>query len=659
MTYTTQINTPLAGIIDSLDIAIWELDLNYRILNYNRKAREIYGEGVVGDFCYHAAAGRNNVCPNCPALQVLNGEESGRSQHLRIAADGKAIAIDHTASPLKNETGILTGVVVSIVDITHIKEVEKKLKEHQSELEDRVKERTRELRESEIKYRLLYEESELQKELYHSILHSSSDAIIVYEMTGLVQYVNPAFSVMFGWDLGELKNQRIPFLPESEHEESMKHIMALIHNDVPCHAFRTKRLTKSGQLLNISLSASRYADHRGEPAGMLVTLRDISERVRAEQEVLKARKLESVGVLAGGIAHDFNNILGAILGNISLALAITDEKDEIHELLTASEKASLRAKDLTHQLLTFAKGGEPIKEIASIKNIIRDSASFVLRGSNVRCDFNFGQNLQPVNIDSGQISQVIQNIITNADQAMPTGGIIETSCTNFKSEPQDQLPLEGGDYVKINIKDHGVGIPATILDKVFDPYFTTKEKGSGLGLAITYSIISKHDGHITIDSVPGQGCMITIYLAATQEKLTTNSVKAPATPTKSTGGKILIMDDEEMIRELMERMMSLKGYDVLSAADGEEAIRLYEKASQSGAPIDLIIMDLTIPGGMGGQEAIQKILQFDPQVKAIVSSGYSNDPVMSEYEKYGFCAALAKPFQLQELITTIDQAIAT
>ncbi|MEA3332244.1 MAG: PAS domain S-box protein, partial [Pseudomonadota bacterium] len=341
MTNNTEISTPLAGIIDSLDIAIWELDLNYRILNYNRKAREIYGEGVVGDFCYHAAADRNNVCPDCPALKVLNGEKSGRSQHLRITADGKTIAIDHTASPLKNEAGTVTGVVVSIVDITHIKEIEQKLKEHQSELENKVEERTRELRENEIKFRRLYEESELQKELYHSILHSSSDAIVVYEMTGLVQYVNPAFSEMFGWDLDELKDQRIPFLPESEREESMKHIMTLIHDGVPCHAFRTKRLTKSGQQLNISLSASRYSDHKGEPAGMLVTLRDISERVQAEQELLKARKLESVGVLAGGIAHDFNNILGAILGNISLALTITDEKDKIHEILTASEKASL------------------------------------------------------------------------------------------------------------------------------------------------------------------------------------------------------------------------------------------------------------------------------------------------------------------------------
>ncbi|MEA1923342.1 MAG: PAS domain S-box protein, partial [Pseudomonadota bacterium] len=499
----------------------------------------------------------------------------------------------------------------------------------------------------------------LQKELYRSILSSSSDAIVVYEMTGLVQYINPAFSEIFGWSLDELKGRRIPFLPESEREESMKQIMALIHGGVPCREFRTKRLSKSGQLIDISLSASRYTDHRGEPAGMLVILRDISKRVRAEQEALKVRKLESVGVLAGGIAHDFNNILGAILGNISLALDITDEKDNIHELLTASEKASLRAKDLTQQLLTFAKGGEPIKEIASIEDIIRDSAAFILRGSNVRCDFNFDQNLQSVKIDSGQISQVIQNIITNADQAMPTGGIIEISCTNFKSEPQDQLPVEVGDYIKINIKDHGVGIPATILDKVFDPYFTTKKSGNGLGLAITHSIVNKHGGHITIDSVSGQGCMITIYLAATRKKQTTDPVKAPATPTKSPGGKILIMDDEEMIRELVERMMSLKGYDVLSAADGEEAIRLYEKASQSGAPIDLIIMDLTIPGGMGGQEAIQKILQFDPQVKAIVSSGYSNDPVMSEYEKYGFCAALSKPFQLQELITTINQATAT
>ena len=653
-----QTNAQLADITDSLDIAIWELDINHRILKYNRKAKEIYGENVIGDFCYHAATGLNRICNDCPIEKALKDNESGRSQHTRVTASGKTITIDHTATPLKNEEGEINGFVVSIVDITHLKNIEQELKTHQYQLEELVAERTLALQESETKYCLLYEISKLQEELYRSILNSSSDAIVVYDMIRLVQYVNPTFSEMFGWSLEELQGQHIPFLPESERETSMKHIMALINNGTPCQAFRTKRLTKDGQLKDISLSASRYADHLDQPAGMLVILRDITEHVKTEQEALKVRKLESVGILAGGIAHDFNNILTAILGNLSLARTMTDTKDKIHKLLLASEKASLRAKDLTQQLLTFAKGGEPVKEITSIENIIRDSASFILMGSNVRCNFKFGQALRPVNIDAGQISQVIQNITINAEQAMPVGGVIEIECDNCKYGPQDQLPIAVGDYVKISIKDQGVGIPTTLFDKIFDPYFTTKEKGSGLGLAITHSIIRKHHGYITIDSVEGQGSTITIYLPSSKEKELSDSTKSPHDQAEElTSGTIIIMDDEEIIREVFDEMLSLKGYKVLSAQDGEETIKLYEEARLSDNPVDLIIMDLNIPGGMGGQETVLKILQLNPKAKIVVSSGYANDPVMSDYKKYGFCAALAKPFQFQELMTTIARLI--
>ncbi len=652
-------NNPLANIVDSLDIAIWELDSNYRVLKYNRKAEEIYGENVIGDFCYHAAAGLNKICPDCPAEKVSRGRESGRSQHTRVTANGETITIDHTATPLKNRAEEITGFIVSIVNITHIKAIEQKLKEHQQHLETLVTKRTRELQESEIKYRILYEKSKLQEELYRSILHSSSDAIVIYDMTGLVQYLNPTFSKMFGWNLDELQGQRIPFLPESEREASMQRIVALINEGTPCHAFRTRRLTKQGQLKDISLSASRYADHSGQPAGMQVTLRDITERIKIEKEALKVRKLESIGILAGGIAHDFNNILTAILGNISLARTMTDEKDKTHKYLAASEKASLRAKDLTQQLLTFAKGGEPIKEIASIQEIITDSVSFILRGSNIKCNFNFAQALAPLNIDAGQISQVIQNIIINAQQAMPTGGIIEITCDNYRSEPQDKLPIAADNYVKISFKDQGVGMATTILDKVFDPYFTTKERGSGLGLSITHSIIRKHNGNITIDSIKGQGSTITIYLpTAKEEELSKTTHEPNDQPKKPTNSKIIIMDDEEIIREVVEGMLSPQGYEILSAQDGEETIKLYKEASQTANPINLIIMDLTIPGGMGGQETVQKILKLNPKAKVIVSSGYANDPIMANYKRYGFCGALAKPFKLQQLTAAINKSVA-
>ncbi len=654
--------TVLANLIDSLDIAIWKLDTEYRVLSCNNKARAVYGENAVGDFCYHVAARRNSVCPNCPAQKVLEeGKNSGRSQHSRVTVNGRKIHIDHTATPLKNREGQVTGAVVSVADITHLCEVEDELKRHQNELEKLVAERTHKLTESETRYRLLLEESQRQNELHQSLLHSSSDAIIVYDMVGLVKYINPTFTEIFGWNFDELRGQRIPFLPESEREESMGHILALINEGTACHAFNTRRLTKNNRLIDVSLSASRYADHLGKPAGMLVILRDITRQVKAEKEAHKARKLESVGVLAGGIAHDFNNILTGILGNISLAQTLTDKGSELNKILTASAEASLRAKELTQQLLTFAKGGDPVKRVTNLEAIITDSTKFVLRGSNVKCVFDFARDLKPAKIDAGQISQVIQNIVSNADQAMPSGGIIKIKVENTRPSDSEQIELKSDDHLKITIEDQGCGIPPELIDNVFDPYFTTKTENSGLGLAITHSIINKHGGTITIETEtdPNKktGSTFSIYLPTTAQGKTAEPAEPTTRKIKSANITILIMDDEVMISELLKRILHKKGYKTITATDGEEALELYKETCASGGQIDLSILDLTVPGGMGGQETAQHLLKLNPQAKIVVSSGYFNDPIMANFKDYGFKAALTKPFQMVELLSTIENAL--
>ncbi|NPA25647.1 MAG: PAS domain S-box protein [Deltaproteobacteria bacterium] len=657
MDNTFQPDNPLNKLINNLGIAIWELDCEYRILHYNLKAKAIYGEQVIGKFCYQVAAGRNTVCPDCPAEMVFNGRESGRSLHTRTTVDGRQITIDHIATPLRDQDEQLTGVVVSIIDITDIINTQNELEKHKNKLGKLVEERTRALQESEERYRRLYQEAKLQSSLYQSVLESSSDAIVIYDLQGLTRYINPAFTEMFGWTLEELQGRRIPFMPESEREESLKRITALINDGTPCRAFETTRHTRDGKPLEISLSASRYYDHRGEPAGILVILRDITELKKIEKEAMKVHKLESIGVLAGGIAHDFNNILGAILGNISLALTLTGNDTRISNLLKSCEKASLRARGLTQQLLTFAKGGEPIKKIASIEEIIRDSTNFVLQGSNVKCNFNFATGLWPVNVDADQISQVIQNIIINANQAMPDGGIIEIECRNHRLEASCHT-LESGDYIKIDIKDKGGGIPREVLDKIFDPYFTTKSDGSGLGLTITHSIIKRHNGHIEIESTPGSGSNVTIYLpAAATEDSTSGSVPADPSPASTGKGQVLIVDDEEMIREILSQMLESKGYEVVSAPDGKSAINLYQEALEKKQPFDLVIMDLTIPGGMGGLEASKEIRKIDPGARLVVSSGYSSDPVVANFREHGFCATLNKPFQFKELIEVVNQII--
>jgi len=384
-----------------------------------------------------------------------------------------------------------------------------------------------------------------------------------------------------------------------------------------------------------------------EYISQMITMNSMHNKLYEWQEILRAHKLESLGILAGGIAHDFNNILTAILGNISLVKMWINPSDKIYPRLDAVERASIRAIDLTQQLLTFSKGGAPVKKTTSIVELIKDSAEFALRGSNIKCEFNIDENILPVEADKGQLSQVIHNLVINAEQAMPDGGKIIISVNNIKIKKHESLRIPEGMYVMISIRDSGTGIPKELLDKVFDPYFTTKHKGTGLGLAIAYSIIKNHSGFITVDSEYGKGSVFNIYLPASD----TESIDEETSEDKLYKGKgrVLVMDDEEMVRDAIRDMLVDLGYEVEFAIEGLEAIKKYKEAKLSDKPYDIIIMDLTVPGGVGGKDAIKEILEFDPSAKAIVSSGYSNDPVMANYQTYGFLGVITKPYEFKKL----------
>jgi signal transduction histidine kinase/CheY-like chemotaxis protein len=383
--------------------------------------------------------------------------------------------------------------------------------------------------------------------------------------------------------------------------------------------------------------------------------RDVTISRKLKEESFRVQKLESLGLLAGGIAHDFNNILTGILGSIGLAKLSAAPEDKLFQKLQDAEKGAWRARDLTEQLLTFSRGGAPIKKTTSLGKILNEAVPFALRGSNVKYDLSIPENIMPVEVDEGQINQVIHNLVINADQAMPTGGILSVSAENVYISSEDGLPVSEGAYVVITVKDTGAGIPTEYLEKVFDPYFTTKQKGSGLGLAVSYSIIKGHHGFIRVESDLGRGTSFFIYLPGSDKELNLQSGSAieelPCT------GKILIMDDEAMIRDVALEMLSIKGFEVHCARDGYEAIELYRQAMEQGCRFDAIIMDLTIPGSMGGKETVAELLKMDPTVKAIVSSGYSHDPIMSQYESHGFAGVVTKPYKIENLVNALATVI--
>ena len=382
--------------------------------------------------------------------------------------------------------------------------------------------------------------------------------------------------------------------------------------------------------------------------------REIVERERMESELSRMQKLESLGLLAGGIAHDFNNLLGAIMGNVSLALLDVEPANPAHRQLAKAEQAALRAQELTRQLLTFSRGGAPVKRLIALSGVIAEAAGFSLRGSRVLHELAIPGDLWPVEADEGQMMQVFNNLLINADQAMPSGGIIRISAQNVTLGEGNDLPLSAGRYVKISITDEGTGIPPEHLAKVFDPFFTTKQKGSGLGLAASYSIIRKHEGLITVDSELGRGTTFSIYLPASQGDVTFFS--RVDTFTKG-NGRVLVMDDEEDMRNTTGDMLTRLGYTVDYAGEGVEAVAKYRQAREEGRPFDAVIMDLTVPGGMGGKEAARKLLELDPEARAIVSSGYSQDPIMSDFLSHGFRAVVKKPYRLRELSEVVAAVI--
>ncbi len=541
-----------------------------------------------------------------------NGAWSGEAPGLR--RDGSRITTEITATARWSESGEYQGHICVVRDISERKRTDEAL------------------RASEARFR--------------TITETASSGILVAD-TGTMQflYANPEICRMLGYRKDELLALDVASIhPASELTRVQRSFAAREGMQTYCQRRDGSVFPAEIKSVEIELDGRRC---------LVGFFTDISEKRLLEEERLKTQKLESVGTLAGGIAHDFNNLLQGIFGYISMAKLTLDQRERSLAMLEQAEKALHQSVNLTTQLLTFSKGGRPVKRPTDLRPVIENAVRFALSGSRTDCRIDIAGDLPSVDADEGQISQVVQNIVLNADQAMPTGGTVEIAAKCVVA-PGEGAPrsLAAGRYVQIAIRDTGIGIPGRYLDKIFDPYFTTKEKGSGLGLATSYSIMANHGGAIDVRSDVGKGTTFLLYLPLSSEA--PEPRETAAAPAAGGGRRVLVMDDEELVRNVAEELMRELGHEVLCTADGAAAVEAYRRAREDGRPYDIVILDLTVRGGIGGMETLRRLREIDPAVRAVVSSGYSDDEVVADFRKYGFSGFLKKPYDLTELREALD-----
>jgi PAS domain S-box-containing protein len=501
-----------------------------------------------------------------------------------------------------------------------------------------------------------------ERERLSVTLRAMAEGVLTTDPQGVIQFINQAAEGLVGWRYGGAVGHPITEVVVLRHRTSRAEIKvpvaaSLAQQRVVELPLETMLLNAGGGTHLVEGRCAPLFGVQGQPIGAVMVLRDIGERARMESEMLRASKLESVGILAGGIAHDFNNILTVVMGNLTLAQLDPKVRATAGKWLQEAERAAMRAKDLTQQLLTFAKGGDPVRTAVRLQEIVRESATFALHGSKVGCEFDIDPQLWPADADKGQIGQVVQNLVINAVQAMPDGGRIQIEMRNSEQPPALAASPDGPRrHVWLRISDSGQGIPPEHLGRIFDPYFTTKQSGSGLGLATVYSIVRKHQGHIEVESEIGRGTTFRIWLPA---------ARTPAASETSSGvlpdrmaGRVLFMDDEETIRRMAQALLARLGFEVVAVGDGAEAVSAYRDSINAGRKFDVVVMDLTVPGGMGGRQAMEELLQIDPAVKAVVSSGYSSDPVLANHHAHGFRGVVAKPYRLADLAKVMREVIA-
>lgn len=613
--YLRLVETNPYGIqeIDTTGIITYTNPAYQRMLGYTEE--ELSGESILN--LLEPASRRNELREYLSALCEDQPQPKIYLQKNRIK-NGRVIDQEVAWEYDRDSEGRIVGFTSVITDVTERKTAEDAL------------------RLSEERFRAIYE--------YAPVL------INAFDESGNCVLWNEQCRRTFGWTIEEINAHEDALAVFYPDPAVCDEVRRTVTTD-PDGRFREWHpVTKDGKVLSIMWANFRLPDGLAFSLGY-----DLTERKRMEQELLKIEKLESLGVLAGGIAHDLNNYLTGIVGNIGLAKMFADpaEKDKRLEI---AEADAMRVKELTQRLLTFSKGGVPVRKLSDLGQVVRDAVNFTLSGSNLGCDYDLPDEAYPAEIDEGQIRQVINNLVINAQQAMSDGGKIKVSAEKVELAGAGDIPLAVGPYVKISVEDWGTGILEEYRNRIFDPFFTTKPTGNGLGLATAFSIIQKHSGYISVESEAGVGTKFEIYLPASAGELT-DPEDEEVSDSWTGEGRILVMDDQESIRDIVELSLSNLGYEVVTCLNGAEVIEKYQDARDSGNPFQAVILDLTIPGGMGGRETIDRLKEIDPGITAIVTTGYADDPVITDYRDHGFKGVITKPFSIEGLKTVLHEVL--
>jgi PAS domain S-box-containing protein len=617
----------LQQILDTSSVAIFLVDNGGRITHANRCMAEMFGrrpEELLGHEYVALVHPAEREAGRAKMLALLAGHlPSVDLERLYQRGDGSEFWGHLTGRRFRDAHGAELGLVGVISDVTERRRAEDALRKSEKMLQ--------------------------------SIIETEPECVKLLDADGRLVFMNRAGLDMLQVEsLDEIRGQPVGLMVLPEHRKAfVDFTRRVFRGDSGTLLF--EMVGRLGRRLWLETHAVPLRDERDQIVSLLGVTRDVTERRLLEEERLRTQKLESIGTLAGGIAHDFNNLLQGIFGYIAMAKLSLDRREKALSMLEQAEKALHQSVNLTTQLLTFSKGGRPVRRVLDLRPVIENAVRFALSGSRVTCEVSCAADLLPVEADEGQIGQVLQNIVLNAEQAMPLGGRIELVARNAPASRAAELGLPGGaGLVEIAVADQGTGIPPAHLPRIFDPYFTTKEKGSGLGLATSYSIVRNHEGAITVRSELGKGSIFTVSLPAS------TAARAVATartaPLAAAPCRVLVMDDEAVVLGVAGELLRTLGHTAAFAEEGAAAVAQYAAARAAGTPFDVVVLDLTVRGGMGGEETLRALLEIDPGARVVVSSGYSDDDVAATFRKRGFRAFLKKPYSLEELERVLVEA---